>query len=116
MSVGELCSELKDLSAFLIARDKLPGDEASKAAVGKNVVDSFVRKIHCTKVFNSNVGLQLCKTLSECELNDGLRTIIQEALDARVVCTAAANHGRLDVQHHPQKMTSQIVTYFTAEE
>ena len=117
MSVGELCSELKDLSAFVIARDKLPGDEAAKAAVSKNVVDSFVQRISCVKVFNSQVGLQLCKTLVECELNDELRIAIQTAIDSRVGGTVAAiQHARHGNMHYPQKLTSQICNYFTAEE
>ena len=37
MSAGELCSELKDLAAFVVARGGMPSDEAAKAAVSKNI-------------------------------------------------------------------------------
>ena len=114
MSGGELCSELKDLAAFVVARGGMPGDEAAKAAVSKNMVDSFVQRISCVKVFNSTVGLQLCKTLADCELSIELRTAIQAAIDARVGGTVASiQHGRHGTMHYPQKLTSQICNYFT---
>lgn len=70
-SVEQLTSELRDLAAFIKAREAIAGDPDSKEKVISNIVASFVAKISGARQFSAQSALVLLTTL--CGLHDPSR-------------------------------------------
>lgn len=111
----ELIKELADLSAFLKAREGLPGDPALKAKVSTNMVLGFTKKILSLSAFNAEKALVFTNAIMESDLDATQRDAIQHAVDTRLDGSVSNTYASR-VSHTPQKLTSQLTSYLTASD
>ncbi len=112
-TVAELAKELSDMSDFLTARSRLPGDDETKERVSNNMVLNFNKKVYGLKSFGPPDALALCNALQSTSLSQAHRESVQAAIDSRLDGTASAMASAKAPAHTPQKLTSQITNFLT---
>lgn len=116
-SVDALCSELKDLAAFVVVREKISGDPAAKAKVITNMIDGFVAKVRGCRSLTPLTAINLFTALGDVDMSTDYKVKIQTAIDERMSGEqAVGGTHRTFIQHVPQKLTKQITNYLTTSD